>query len=192
MTDDLKIEQKVDLELRTIISQYKQSFSDKSYNEENNESDVLMDLFGITPSLKRENRQYWGRELGMCWQLLVNKLCQIRCKDYKPALKIESDEPTDLFIGQDAIDTKYRIGSGDSGTLKKFKKYGELLKGQGFTPVLLIVRSDNLAAAITACKVGGWEIYIGDECFEYLNRKTKFDLKSYLVDLKSKFLIDRT
>lgn len=181
----------LDVELRKILGQYRESFSEKTYSDENNDSDVLMDLFGITPELKRENRQYWGRELGMCWQLLIDRLCEFKCSDYKPALKIEADEPTDLFIGTDAIDTKYRIGSGDSGTLKKFKKYGALLKEQGHRPVLLILRSDNLAAAITACKVGGWEIYIGDECFKYIEEKTGFNLKEYLSSLRGSQAIKR-
>jgi len=90
---------KLNLELRTIITQYQQSFSDKSYGEENNEDDLLMNIFNITPELKRENRQYWGRELGMCWQLLVTKLCELTCNNFRPALRIEADEPTDLFIG---------------------------------------------------------------------------------------------
>ena len=179
------------LEIKTILSNYSQSFSDKSYSEENNDVDVLMALFGITPELKRENRQYWGRELGMCWQLLVNKVCELRGADYSPALKIEKDEPTDLFLGQDAIDTKYRIGSGDSGTLKKFMKYGELLKSKGYRPLLLILRSDNLPAAITACKVGGWEIITGDKCFEYIRDHTGFDLLAYLIALTNEFKINR-
>jgi len=179
------------IELHKILSQYRESFSEKTYSDENNDSDVLMNLFGITPELKRENRQYWGRELGMCWQLLINKLCEINCKDYKPALKIDADEPTDLFIGNDAIDTKYRIGSGDSGTLKKFKKYGAFLKSKGFRPVLLILRKDNLSAAITACKVGGWEIYTGEESFKYIKQKAGFDLEKYLNELNGQIKIER-
>lgn len=64
-------------------------------------------------------------------------------------------------MGNLAIDTKYRIGSGDSGTLKKFKAYGPTLEEKGFTPVLLIVREDNLGAAITACNAGGWTVTTG-------------------------------
>ena len=55
------------------------------------------------------------------------------CADYGGALKFGSDEPCDLVLGSDAIDTKYRVGSGDSGTLKKFKQYGALLKQNGYT-----------------------------------------------------------
>lgn len=181
----------LNLQLNTILTQYMQSFSDKTYNDENNETDILMALFGITPEIKRENRQYWGRELGMCWQLLINKLSSVNCDDYQPALKMEGDEPTDLFIGKDAIDTKYRIGSGDSGTLKKFKKYGNLLTEQGYRPVLLILREDNLPAAITACKVGGWKIYAGKDCFDYIKEKTNFDFETFLNQQKDKFRINR-
>jgi len=152
-------------ELNEIIERYRQSFSAKVYNSENEEHDILMDVFGITPELKRENRQYWGRELGMCWQLLVSKVSAINCVDYEPAFKIGDDEPIDLCIGKDAIDTKYRIGSGDSGTLKKFKNYGELLRSEGYNPVILILREDNLDAAITALRSGGWYLHIGKSFF---------------------------
>ena len=47
--------------LESILSDYSSSFSAKVYRDENNDSDLLMELFGITPGLKRENRQYWGR-----------------------------------------------------------------------------------------------------------------------------------
>ncbi|MDQ6786111.1 MAG: hypothetical protein M3033_04745 [Acidobacteriota bacterium] len=57
---------KIDEQLRSILGQYKDSFAAKEYGEENNDHDVLMDVFGITPDLKRENRQYWGSELGRC------------------------------------------------------------------------------------------------------------------------------
>lgn len=178
--------------LSQILNLYRESFSSKTYTDDNNDSDILMEIFGITPELKRENRQYWGRELGMCWQLLINKLAEHQCRNYKPAMKIEADEPTDLFIGKDAIDTKYRIGSGDSGTLKKFKQYGQLLKKQGFNPIILILRTDNLPAAVTACKIGGWQIYTGDQCFEYLSKRTKFDLKKHLISLKGKLKVKRS
>lgn len=90
-----------------------------------------MDVFGISPELKRENRQYWGRELGMCWQRLVIEVCKHTRKDYAPSIRVGADEPCDLVVGKLAIDTKYRIGSGDSGTLKKFKAYAALLRGKG-------------------------------------------------------------
>jgi hypothetical protein len=162
--------------LKGILKQYQNSFSEKSYGEENDDHDPLMDVFGITPSLKRENRQYWGRELGMCWQRIVTEVFRANRSDYQPALRIGSDEPCDCIVGSDAIDTKYRIGSGDSGTLKKFKQYGKLLSEKGLKPILLIVREDNLPAAITACNVGGWEILQDKSSFDYIYEKSNFDL----------------
>ena len=162
--------------LREILKQYQNSFSDKSYKEENDDQDILMDIFGITPNLKRENRQYWGRELGMCWQRLVTEVFRANCSNYKSPLKIESDELCDCIVGTDAIDTKYRIGSGDSGTLKKFKQYSRSLIDQGLQPVLIIVREDNLPAAVTACKKGGWRILQGNDSFEYIYKQSGFDL----------------
>lgn len=174
-----------------IVSRYHASFVAKAYADENNEHDVIMDLFGLTPLLKRENRQYWGRELGMCWQLIVASVCKLTCKDYSPPKRFGADEPYDLLVGDAAIDTKYRIGSGDSGTLKKFKQYGPLLQSEGYRPVLLIVRSDNLSAAITACKSGGWEVYHGKATFDYITELTKFDLYGFLDSLRGRFVVER-
>jgi len=81
-----------------------------------------METFGVTQELKSENKQFWGRQLGMCWQLLVVELCKQNCSDYRDALKFGADEPCDLVLGTDAIDTKYRVGSGDSGTLKNINQ----------------------------------------------------------------------
>ena len=175
--------------INSILKKYELSFSSKTYTEENNEYDILMDVFGITPELKRENRQYWGRELGMLWQLVVTAICAHKCSDFEPALKIGGDEPVDLRIGSDAIDTKYRIGSGDSGTLKKFKQYGAELKEMGYNPIILILRYDNLPAAITACVNGGWNVLIGDDAFNYIKNKTGIDLIEYLIKNKNKYSI---
>ena len=173
---------------------YYESFLSKTYREETNtDTDPLMAAFGITRELKQENKQYWGRELGMCWQRLVVSLCQARCDDFQPALRIDDDEPCDFIVGQDAVDTKYRVGSGDSGTLKKFRSYGKLLIEYGYRPVLLLVREDNLPAAMTAFRKGQWETYQGDESFEYIEDKTGFDLKQWLLDIKEAgdFVISR-
>jgi hypothetical protein len=162
--------------LDEILAAYQKGFSEKVYSDENDDHDLLMDVYGITPLLKRENRQYWGRELGMCWQRLVVEVCKQTRKDFKPALRMGADEPCDLTVGNLAIDTKYRIGSGDSGTLKKFKAYGPILEEKGFKPVLLIVREDNLGAAITACSAGGWAVTTGQQTFDYLLKLTGFDI----------------
>jgi hypothetical protein len=166
--------------LNEILGRYKGSFSDKVYKEENDNTDILMEVFGITSEVKRENRQYWGRELGMCWQRLVVEIFKQTRPDFSSPPRFGADEPCDLIVGHQAIDTKYRIGSGDSGTLKKFKAYAPLLRKNGYEPILLILREDNLPAAVAACKVGGWNIFTGDLTYEYIKDQTGFDIKGYL------------
>ena len=184
-------ENKLQSALDEILAAYQKGFSEKVYSEENDDHDLLMDVYGITPLLKRENRQYWGRELGMCWQRLVVEVCRQTRADFGPALRIGADEPCDLTVGNLAIDTKYRIGSGDSGTLKKFKAYGPTLAEKGFTPVLLIVRDDNLRAAITACNAGGWTVTTGQQTFDYLLKLTGFDVKAFLQQRAQAFPVAR-
>lgn len=183
----------LDNKLSDILRRYQSNFSEKVYVDTYEATDVLMETFGVTQDLKRENKQFWGRQLGMCWQLLVIELCKHTCSDYADAIRIGNDEPCDLILGSDAIDTKYRVGSGDSGTLKKFREYGSLLKEYGYRPVLLFVREDNLPAAIRACETGGWTIYTGDSTFKYLQDKTGFDLYSWLSNHREDgtFSIDR-
>lgn len=178
------MDSKTEKQLRKILEQYQTSFSEKIYKDENDDFDVLMKVFDLTPELKRENRQYWGRELGMCWQRLVCALFELRSENYLPALRIEADEPCDCIVGKDAVDTKYRIGSGDSGTLKKFKQYGKLLREEGYNPLLLILREDNLPAAIKACESGDWTILTGKATFDYIEEKSSFDLYNWLDKFK--------
>lgn len=178
-------------DIENILSSYSSSFTNKVYSDENNDTDIIMELFGVSPELKRENRQYWGRELGMVWQRIVVSIFKHHHSEYGPALKFDSDEPCDLTVGRDAIDTKYRIGSGDSGTLKKFKQYGVFLREQGYEPIFLIVREDNLPAAITACHVGTWRVLTGEDSFNYIKEKTGVDIKELLLSYKGQFKINR-
>ena len=173
-------QEQINKSLEKILKKYNQSFKNKIFTEESMLEDDLMLVFGVTAKMKIENKQYWGRELGMCWQLIVTELCRQTCANFNEAIKEEKEELCDLRIGMDAIDTKYRIGSGDSGTLKKFKKYGQRLLELGYRPVLLILRNDNLPAAITACHNGGWIVYSGDSAYNYLLENTKVDLQKWL------------
>jgi hypothetical protein len=150
-----------------------------------------MDVFGISPEVKRENRQYWGRELGMCWQLLIVELCRNTRKDFGRAIRIGADEPCDLTVGKLAIDTKYRFGSGDAGTQKKFKAYGPLLRKQGYEPLMLILRTDSLKSAIGACQVGGWKVLEGDQTLNFIHELTGFDIKAYLIRKAGGFAVRR-
>lgn len=182
-------EEVLDRSLEKILSQYEQSFKTKTFNDESQEMDELMLVFGLTQEMKIENRQYWGRELGMCWQLLITEIFKQRCSNFGNPIREGADEICDLVVGLDAIDTKYRIGSGDSGTLKKFKAYGSKLRSMGLRPVLLILRNDNLPAAITACNTGGWVVIIGDYAYKYIFDKTKFDLHTWLHERKDRYKI---
>jgi hypothetical protein len=177
--------------IRSILAQYRESFTTKQYTEENDEQDVLMDVFRLTPALKRENRQYWGRELGMCWQQIVISLFQATVPDTAPGWRQADDELCDLIAAGDAIDTKYRIGSGDSGTLKKFKQYGKALRAANLRPLLLILRNDNLVAALGACKGAGWTILTGVETFGYIRVKTGVALDDWLRSLGNEFAVAR-
>ena len=96
-----------------------------------------------------------------------------------------------MVVENYAIDTKYRIGSGDSGTLKKFKAYSPILKEMGYIPVLLILRDDNLQAAITACTVGGWKILTGDESLKFLSILTNYDFENFIRSKRDLFRIIR-
>jgi hypothetical protein len=181
----------VETRLFDIMQAYQKSFSDKVYQEENDDVDLLMDAFGLKPETKRENKQYWGRELGMCWQRLVSDVLSSHRDDYQPAIRIGLDEPCDMVLGHFAIDTKYRIGSGDSGTLKKFKQNGALLMDLGFQPICLVVRDDNLHAAISSLYTGGWRVLSGEACFNFLRSQSGFDLADFLRKSNGLFELNR-
>ena len=175
--------EKMKEEIKLIIDKYFISFNAKTYIEENEEDDILMQIFHISSKLKKENKQYWSRELGMIWQYLLTTLFMIYSPSkFKPSYRIGKDEPFDLIYGKYAIDTKYRIGSGDAGTLKKFKQYGKILNKMGYTPLLLILRNDNLPAAITACEHGGWQIKTGEDVFDFIKNELEIDFHTFLKD----------
>lgn len=170
--------------LKLVLDKYSVNFSEKVYEDDYNDTDLLMNAFGITQELKSENKQYWGRELGKCWENLLRDLFEATCKDFQPPIKFGKDEPADFFIGKEAIDTKYRVGSGDSGTLKKFELYGKMLKKKGYKPVFLFLRNDNLPSALSKMEAGGWKRYTDDDTFDYIKNKTGFDLKEWLIKLE--------
>jgi hypothetical protein len=65
------------------------------------------------------------------------------------------------------------------------------LKAQGYTPVFLFLREDNLPAAMTACRNGGWDIYIGKASFDFILDISGFDLGHYLTERAKGFLVVR-
>lgn len=185
-------EEKFNSNFEQLTKGYQSNFSNKEYGDENNDYDLLMDLFNISPVLKRENRQFWGRQLGKYWEKLVIAVFNTYTPyKYKPAFKVGADEPVDLIVGDYAIDTKYRIGSGDAGTLKKFKQYANLITQRGYKPVFLILREDNLPAAITAIKTGGWTVFTGQDSLNFIKENSGFDIEKYLKDNKGRYSISR-
>lgn len=109
--------------LTVILQFYQTVLSRKIYREETDEPDLIMNVFNISSAMKRENRQYWGRELGMCWQRLLTEIFRLYHPDFQPPVRTGQDEPCDFGFATFAVDTKYRIGSGDAGTLKKISLY---------------------------------------------------------------------
>lgn len=171
----------IDELLDNIIIDYEKKFKEKIFQDSPKYSDFFMKKYNITNELKKQNMQYWGRELGMLWQKLVVEIFKtLKPNEFKPAIKYGNDEPYDLQYKKYAIDTKYRCGSGDSGTLKKFKQYGRFIKEMGMTPIVLLFRTDNLNAAITAFKTGGWLVKEGDEAFDFILNETGYNLREYL------------
>lgn len=172
-----------------IITRYQKSFQNKTFTNSNPPSDILMDLFDITYSQKQENMQYWNRELGSVWEEVTKELFKANPAFREPiGNEFGTDKPVDYFIGNMAIDAKYRIGSGDSGTLKKFKQYGALLQQNGYIPIFLILRDDNLSAAITAALNGGWTIYTHKTTFDFIAQNSGFDIVKELAFIKTKYL----
>lgn len=162
---------KIEDKLSEVLGKYSENFTAKIYNDDFHDTDVLMEAFGITQELKSENKQYWGRELGKCWENLLRDLFETTCTNFEPPQRFGADEPADFFCGKDAIDTKYRVGSGDSGTLKKFESYGKLLTEEGYRPVFLFLRTDNLQVALSKMDAGGWIKYMDEDTFTYIKEK---------------------
>jgi hypothetical protein len=46
--------------LTNILAEYSLSFAEKTFTEESVEEDDLMGIFGLTQTIKSENKQYWG------------------------------------------------------------------------------------------------------------------------------------
>ena len=86
------------------LEKYYNNFVSKTYCEENQDLDILMEIFNISPSLKCENKQYWGRELGKLWENIINIVFkEAMPNEYHQAIKVGKDEPCDLVVNKYAI-----------------------------------------------------------------------------------------
>jgi hypothetical protein len=171
------------MELDTIFRTYQQKFQNRAEVLPNNEPDILMEVFGITSEQKQKNLQYWHRELGMCWQKVVIEFFREH-PEYSGPIKNGSEEPCDLVLKNYSIDTKYRIGSGDSGTLKKFRENAEYLRGEGYTPLLLVLREDNLIRSVK-----GWEMLTGVETMKFIEEHSGKKFENVLRTYQKKFQV---
>lgn len=178
--------------LSAILLQYQTSFNNKVFANETDEYDLLMNVFSLTPKIKRKYGQYWGTQLGRCWQKIITEICKNSCQDFQPVLKIKDvGELCDLRVGKYAIDTQYRIGSGDKGTHDKFRYYGNLLTEMGYTPTILILRNDNLPDAINACKGGQWQVFTEQDSMDFIQRISGVDVKTFLENQAGKYTVSR-
>jgi len=175
-------DESIDSSLENTLEHYKKAFSAKVFNDESSDEDDLMLVFGLTQEIKSKHGQYWGKQLGHCWEKITAKLCKQKCENFGDRIKYGSGRKhlCDFVIGDTAVDAKYRIGSGDQGTLNKFVLYGKELQSKSYKPVMLILRNDNLPPAINACKKGGWEVKSGEDTYKYILEITGFDLQSWL------------
>jgi hypothetical protein len=168
-------------ELRSSVKHYARKFEEKKFEEEPAYVDTLMAYFGITDEMKRRNSQYWARELGSLYQEIVTKAALEKSRDYFVPKTGDSVLPCDLVAGECAIDMKYRMGSGDSGTLQKLRRNGMVLQSLDVKPILLVHRDDNLPAALSAAKGGGWSVVSGEQAIDFVRDRFSFDLEAFLV-----------
>lgn len=163
----------------TILEEYASSFRRKELIERSETSDALLEVFRLTPVTLNLNRQYWHRELGMCWERLV-KHAFVGLPGYRGTLRGPEGSPCDFAIETTAIDTKYRLGSGDAGTLNKLVRNAEWLHSQGLIPLMLFLRTDSLPAATSRMRSAGWTLLAGAASFKFILERTGVDLESEL------------
>jgi hypothetical protein len=99
-----------------------------------------------------------------------------------------TSKPGDLVVDCQAMDLKYRIGSGDSGTLKNLRNNGPLLASMGYRPVMIILREDNLPTAISAIRAGGWDVIVGRQALMFIREYSGFCIHEYLISNRGRFL----
>jgi hypothetical protein len=171
-----------------IFRRYQKSFRERVAATGEGGHDPLMDVFGIKPEQKAGEAQFWGRELGMCWERLVIG-CFASHPRYRPGVTRGREQLCDLVVGHDAIDTKYRVGSGDAGTLGKIVAHGAALSAQGLEPMLLVFRDDSLAAARSRLSKGGWRLIEGAAALDWVRENSGVDLVALLRARRHRFAI---
>jgi hypothetical protein len=174
-------------QLRQILLSYQTSFSSQQTTADTRDPDILMKLFGVTSDTQKENRQFWGRHLGVCWEKLVTTLFKSTVPNVQGGYRQGRKTLCDLIAGTNAIDTKYRIATSQPAVRAELQRHGGILQAAGYNPVLLVLREDNLRDATQQCEKGGWRIYAGAAAFEFINAETGTDLYQWLTSLDGQF-----
>ena len=169
-----------------VFAKQEQLFQAKEHDNSLPEEDVLMKRFEITSLDKLTNKQYYNRELGKVFETLCKKTFRHkhndRCKD-APIVKKKGGrtyEPFDLIFDNYAIDFKYRLGSGDSGTLNRLRKSVLWALEKGYEPVYLILREDNLDPVLKALQRLGARIIQGEDTFRFIEEESGVNLREYI------------
>jgi hypothetical protein len=169
-------------DLKNLVESYKLSFEKKILNHKHFKQDDIMNLFNKNQYDLLLNKQYWHREFGKFYEKYVKIIAKSKLK-YNDSPKYKKYDLCDLVIDNFAIDTKYRIGSGDSGTVRKLKFYGEQLIKLNYKPILLIFRDDNLEGTIKSLSKE-WNVLTGDNSNKFIIEHLDFDIKKSLNDLR--------
>lgn len=166
--------------MAAVLDGFRAKFAAKRFKARRDEPDILMEVFGITPEVKRKNPQYWSRELGSCWEGLIVAACQRMGVPHRVPEKGCNVTPCDLVIRNIAIEIKYRVGSGDAPTLRNLKSNGQVLNAAGYETILLLLRDDSLPGALQRARTGGWKTLEACEAFAFIQDQVGVDLKAYL------------
>jgi hypothetical protein len=172
----------LDLILDGALGRYHETFTDRMPEEQDAVSDALMDFFRLTPEIKNRERQFYGRHLGAAWEEIAGKILHAHDPSTEFPRPGTEDTPCDIVYRGFAIDTKYRIGSGDSGTMRKLAGNASTLARRGFVPLLLIFRNDSLKPSISAARTGGWTICEGEAAVSFIRTHTGYDLLDFLKE----------
>ena len=131
--------------------------------------DLLMHAVKMTNAEKAVNVQRASRDLGRAWEILVAGWFALYATERvgDPVL-LGRRKPTDVVVGNCAIDTKYRCGSGDGKHTKVQAATAEALKDLGYEPVMLVLRTDSIRANIKAYTHHGWRVLEGKAAFDFI------------------------
>nr|WP_250807483.1 hypothetical protein [Neorhizobium tomejilense] len=170
----------IENQLEGILGKCRDAFAARKFEDLESSTDLLMQSLSVTPSMKAANRQYWGRELGIAWENLLKVIWKTADGDCHFPMSGDPDHPCDIVGSRFAVDAKYRVGSGDSGTLQKLRRNGATLRESGKEPILLVFRDDSLRSSLAAAKAGGWTVKHGEETLRFVKEELGFDLRSFL------------